>query len=430
MNYYDLEYSQAITYLFSKLPYFSRDGKKAIKYSLDKIMYLCDKAGNPQNNFHSIHIAGTNGKGSVSHSISAVFQANGYKTALYTSPHLTDFRERMRINGEMIPKEYVANFINKYHILIEEIKPSFFEITQVIAFSWFAESKVDIAVIETGLGGRLDSTNIIKPKLSVITNISFDHTDILGDTLEKIAEEKAGIIKPQTPVVIGRLQPDIHFVFERKSKEMDAKLYKSSDFHFSENVDFQLKGIYQKENIITIRAALKVLEDDCQYRFSKDKILYALSHVKELTGLRGRWDVLREKNPKIIADTGHNEDGIKHVVSQLNSEQFCKLRFIIGMMVDKKRDKIWKLLPKDAQYYFCRPNVPRGMNEIELMNEAKSNGLIGNCYSSCEEALRNAILDAGIDHLIFIGGSTFVVAELIESSLITEINEQHSKNTA
>lgn len=430
MNYYDLEYSQAITYLFSKLPYFSRDGKKAIKYSLDKIMYLCDKAGNPQNNFHSIHIAGTNGKGSVSHSISAVFQANGYKTALYTSPHLTDFRERMRINGEMIPKEYVANFINKYHILIEEIKPSFFEITQVIAFSWFAESKVDIAVIETGLGGRLDSTNIIKPKLSVITNISFDHTDILGDTLEKIAEEKAGIIKPQTPVVIGRLQPDIHFVFERKSKEMDAKLYKSSDFHFSENVDFQLKGIYQKENIITIRAALKVLEDDCQYRFSKDKILYALSHVKELTGLRGRWDVLREKNPKIIADTGHNEDGIKHVVSQLNSEQFCKLRFIIGMMVDKKRDKIWKLLPKDAQYYFCRPNVPRGMNEIELMNEAKSNGLIGNCYSSCEEALRNAILDAGIDDLIFIGGSTFVVAELIESSLITEINEQHSKNTA
>ncbi|MBX2985195.1 MAG: bifunctional folylpolyglutamate synthase/dihydrofolate synthase [Bacteroidia bacterium] len=418
MNNLEWEYQCTVEYLFSKLPFFSRDGQKALKYSLEKISLLMAEIGNPHEKFKSIHIAGTNGKGSVSHSLAAVLQANDYKTALYTSPHLTDFRERMRVNGQMIPKSFVVEFIQKHKELIEELHPSFFELSQAIAFSWFASQNIDVAVIETGLGGRLDSTNIIKPQLSVITNISFDHTDILGDTLEKIAIEKAGIIKPHTPVVIGRYQPDIHFVFENKAKSLESHLYKSGDFNMTENVDFQLKGIYQQENIRTIWAALQVLVNNCGYLFSIVKIKEALSHVKELTGLRGRWDILREDSPKIIADTGHNEDGIKQVVNQLNEEQFNKLHFVIGMMVDKKREKIWDLLPKDALYYFCRPNVPRGMDANELMQEGMSKGLQGACFASCHAALQSAINNANDYDLIFIGGSTFVVADLIESPLI------------
>jgi len=412
------EFNQTVEYLFSKLPIFSRDGSKALKYSLENITKLSAALENPHEHFKSVHIAGTNGKGSVSHSVAAVLQANGYKTGLYTSPHLTDFRERMRVDGVMASQEFVVNFVKQHKTMIEELRPSFFEITQVIAFSWFAEQKIDVAVIETGLGGRLDSTNIICPQLSVITNISFDHTDILGDTLEKIATEKAGIIKNRVPVVIGRYQPDIHFIFENKAKQTNSRLYLSKDIVKEEsNFEFQLKGNYQKENIKTILATIQILESDCGFEFKNENILYALTHVKELTGLRGRWDILGE-NPKIIADTGHNEDGLKFVVEQLMAERFSKLHFVIGMMQDKKRDKIWNILPLNATYYYCKPNVPRGLNEIELRKEGVEHGLNGNAYSSCHEALEQAIKMAANTDLIFIGGSTFVVAELIESPLL------------
>lgn len=414
----DVAFQQTLDYLFSRLPFFTRDGKKAIKNSLDNILILSEKLGNPHEKFKTIHVAGTNGKGSVSHSLAAVFQTHGFKTGLYTSPHLTDFRERMRVDGVMADKSFVVDFVQSNKALIEEVEPSFFEITQAMAFKWFELQKVDIAIIEVGLGGRLDSTNIITPQLSVITNISFDHQDMLGDTLTKIAVEKAGIIKQSVPVVIGRYQEDIHSVFEEKAKICGSQLYKATDFEQPSSIDFQLKGIYQTENIKTIVAALKVYEKHYGYAFEDKLTAKALSNVKELTGLRGRWDILKDSNPKIIADTGHNEDGLAHVAKQLSSEKFEKLHFIMGMVNDKTRTNLWAFFPKQAVYYFCKPNIPRGLDVLILQNEANQQGLIGSSYDSCHEALKKALENASPNDLIFIGGSTFVVAELIESPLL------------
>jgi len=312
----------------------------------------------------------------------------------------------------------VVDFVEKHKALIEEVEPSFFEITQAMAFKWFELQKVDIAIIEVGLGGRLDSTNIITPQLSVITNISYDHQDMLGDTLAKIAAEKAGIIKPSVPVVIGRFQEEIHSVFEEKSKMCNSQLFNASDFEKPALIDFQLKGIYQTENIRTIMAALAVYEKYYEFSFKPDLIAKALSQVKELTGLRGRWEILKEANPRIIADTGHNEDGLAHVTKQLSAEIFDKLHFVMGMVNDKTRNNLWSYFPKQAEYYFCKPNIPRGLEASVLQQEANHNGLIGNSYNSCHNALKKALENAGSNDLIFIGASTFVVAELIESPLL------------
>jgi dihydrofolate synthase/folylpolyglutamate synthase len=406
-------YEQTLDFLYGKLPYFSRDGKKALKLSLDNSLQLSEKTGNPHLKFPSIHVGGTNGKGSVSHSLASVFQHSHYKTGLYTSPHLVDFRERIRINGKMIPKEKVIAYVEEFEPWMDSIQASFFEITQAIAFKWFAEQHVDIAIIEVGLGGRLDSTNIINPTLSIITNISYDHQDMLGDTLEAIAKEKAGIIKPNIPVLIGRRQIETEAVFIEKAKSTQSPLYFAEDIHFHDTLYFELSGIYQKENLQTLRAAFQILSNHCAYELPAEAIQKGLETVGKTTGLRGRWETLQPKNPKIIADTGHNEEGLYFVNKQLQAEQYENLHIVMGMVSDKTRDKLWNFFPKEATYYFCKPAIPRGLDPVTLQLEAKDYGLNGNVYSSCSEAFRAATEKAGEKDLIFIGASTFVVAEIL-----------------
>lgn len=406
-------FEQTLAYLYEKLPFFSRDGKKAIKNSLDNSLFLSELSGNPHQQFKSIHVGGTNGKGSVSHSLASVFQHHSFKTALYTSPHLIDFRERMRINGKMIPKHKVVEWVETYEPWIEKVKPSFFEITQAIAFSWFAEEKVDIAVIEVGMGGRLDSTNIITPLLSVITNISYDHQDMLGETLPEIASEKAGIIKANVPVIIGRKQTETAPVFIQKATSVNSTLYFASDFEFTTDIPFELKGLYQKENLQTIRSACKVLQEKLGFKLEEKTTRAALASVCKTTGLRGRWEVLQAKGPKIIADTGHNEEGLYFVSQQLQSENYQQLHIVMGMVADKNRERLWQFFPKNAQYYFSKPNIPRGLDLEILYAEATKNGLKGSCYESCEAAFEAAKNKSQSNDLIFVGGSTFVVAEIL-----------------
>ncbi|NCB67907.1 MAG: bifunctional folylpolyglutamate synthase/dihydrofolate synthase [Bacteroidia bacterium] len=421
-------YSEALQYLYDRLPVFHHIGGAAYKPGLDNTIKLLNAFDNPQQKFKCIHIAGTNGKGSVSNMLSAVFQSAGYKTGLYTSPHLVDFGERIRVDGQMIAQNYVIEFVKKHQSVFDEIQPSFFEATMAMAFCYFADKQVDIAIIETGLGGRLDSTNIVIPLLSVITNISFDHVAFLGDTLEKIAFEKAGIIKTGIPVIVGEWLPETKPVFEKTASEKNAPIYfaeETFDKYYIENQKFviessigkivsDLSGKYQLRNLSTVLKSLEVFRANYSNDFTIDnkKILHGLENVCTLTGLQGRWQTLQSK-PKVITDTGHNEAGIAFVCEQLQQQNFETLRIVIGFANDKDISKILKLLPANAKYYFTQANVQRAMEADKLAEKALSVGLNGAYHNSVKESVKAAINEAAPEDLIFIGGSNFVVGEAI-----------------
>ena len=424
----NIKYEEAIQYLYNRLPVFHHVGGAAYKPGLDNTINLMNALGNPHRRFRTIHIAGTNGKGSVSHILAAVLQSVGYKVGLYTSPHLVDFGERIRINGDMIEQQYVVDFVENNKNLFEEIQPSFFEVSMAMAFNYFADCEVYIAVIEVGLGGRLDSTNIIQPELSVITNISFDHVGFLGDTLEKIAFEKAGIIKANTPVVIGEVTPETKSVFEIKAKQENAPiLYAENQLSVifkeyynqkmivesSDNKRYtvDLFGLYQLKNIATTLTAIEQL-NKLNFKVSDEHVAVGLENTCELTGLEGRWQKLQQ-NPLVIADTGHNVAGIQYVVEQLKLQNYKTLRIIIGMVNDKDISAVLALLPKEAIYYFTQASIERALPAELLQIQAKSTGLSGNAYLSVEEAIKSAITDSETDDMLFIGGSNFIVGEAL-----------------
>lgn len=406
-----MTYPQILSYLFSQLAEYQRVGAQAYKPGLDNTISICKLLGNPENKFKSVHVAGTNGKGSVSHMLASVLQNAGYKVGLYTSPHLKDFRERIKINGEMIPKKYVEGFVKRYKNDFEKIKPSFFEWTTGLAFDYFAKEKVDIAIIETGLGGRLDSTNVITPLLSIITNISYDHQNLLGNTLEKITYEKAGIIKKNGIVIIGEKQQETKKVFEIKSKEMNTLLLYAEDFTNAKGIVCGLKGDYQKKNILTVLLASEMLHP-FGFEIANKAVAQGLKDVIKLTGLRGRWDFLSQK-PLIVADIAHNEAGIKEVFKQVKQTPHKKLHIVFGTVNDKDIRKILSLLPKKATYYFSKADIPRALDEKILSEEAKKFGLKGETYSSVKQALNSAKKNSSVKDFILITGSAFVVAEII-----------------
>ena len=398
-----MNYKDSLKYLFSQLPMYQRTGAAAYKKDIGNIIEACNFLDNPHKKFKSIHIAGTNGKGSTAHLISSILQEAGFKTGLYTSPHLKDFRERIKINGVKISENDVISFVTTNKKNFEKINMSFFEYTVALAFDHFAKEKVDIAIIETGLGGRLDSTNIISPEISVITNIGYDHMNLLGNTLEQIAIEKAGIVKEKTPVLIGRKQIETETVFEEKASQKNTSV-----FYAKQNeVKFNVPN-YQKENINTCISAIKILD----WKISNQEINDGIKNVNQNTGLRGRWETL-SKNPKIICDTGHNVDGISNIINQLKQIKFNKLHIVFGTVNDKKINDILNLLPKDAKYYFCKAKIDRALNADKLKSIANEYKLIGESFESVEKALLNAKNNAKKEDLIFIGGSTFVVAEVI-----------------
>ncbi|MCD4793359.1 MAG: bifunctional folylpolyglutamate synthase/dihydrofolate synthase [Bacteroidales bacterium] len=428
-----MNYQETIEWLFSRLPMFQRQGKIAYKKDMSNITALCKLNDNPQNKFKSIHIAGTNGKGSVSHILSSVLQTAGYKTGLYTSPHLKDFRERIRINGKMISEESVINFVKRFMPDFIKIKPSFFEMSVAMAFDHFAENKVDFAIIEVGLGGRLDSTNIITPILSVITNISIDHTQFLGNTTEEIAQEKAGIIKPNIPVVIGEKDEKTSDIFIKKAKKNDSDIYfADSEYNIDcsllntdykqvfnvrknhqlifKNLTTDLIGLYQKKNIITSLKIIDFLSE--KYSISEDNIYSGLLNVHNNTGFAGRWHILGY-NPLIVADTGHNIAGINEILNQLKTTAYKQLHFIFGTVNDKDIDTILNLLPRTAVYYFTQANIPRALDETELQCKAKKFQLYGETYSTVNQAIKKAKEQANSSDMILICGSTFIVAEII-----------------
>jgi dihydrofolate synthase/folylpolyglutamate synthase len=434
---------------------YHRIGAEAYRADLDNTIKLCELLGNPQNHFRSVHVAGTNGKGSVCHMLASILQEKGLKVGLYTSPHLKDFRERIRVNGIMIPKRYVTGFVKEHKAEFEKLQLSFFEMTVGLAFGYFSEEKVDIAIVEVGLGGRLDSTNIITPVLSVITNISYDHMQFLGDTLEKIAAEKAGIIKSGVPVIIGETQEGIRDIFIRKAessgseiifadscfsvsglpsspqRRKDAKnlsafapsrlspatnpvqtleVYQNNAILFKK-LESPLLGNYQLKNITTVLSACQILKR-AGIRINKSQIRRGITNVIRNTGFSGRWQILAKK-PLIICDTGHNEAGIREVLAQIRQMLYKKLHFVFGVVNDKQIDNMIELLPKDAIYYFCKANIPRGLSQDELKKQANALGFTGNAYPSVKTALRAAKKNASAEDLIFIGGSTFVVAEVV-----------------
>ena len=395
--------------MFQQLPMYQRIGADAFKKDLSNTIKFAKVLGNPQDQFKSIHVAGTNGKGSTSHMLASVLQEAGYKVGLYTSPHLKDFRERIKINGKEIPEEDVVNFINQNRTFLEARKLSFFEMTVGLAFHHFASETVDVAVIEVGLGGRLDSTNIITPVLSVITNIGLDHTQILGNTLEEIAFEKAGIIKTNVPVVIGEKQPETTRVFQEVAENRKAEIYFASEIQ-SEEYESDLKGAYQKYNLKTVGASLQKLKE--HFQISEENIRQGLNKVRENTGLMGRWDVLQE-HPKVICDTAHNAEGLKYALGHLLREEFEKLHLVIGVVNDKDLTKILPLFPSFANYYYCKPDVPRGMDAGNLQAAGREFGLTGEAYSSVSEAYKTALKAASERDVIYVGGSTFTVAEII-----------------
>jgi dihydrofolate synthase/folylpolyglutamate synthase len=425
-------YKETIDYLFTRLPMFSRIGAAAIKKDLHNTIALCEALGNPHTKFKSIHIAGTNGKGSVSHMLAAILQTAGYKTGLYTSPHLHDFRERIKVNGEMVSEAFVIDFTQRIQPQIEQLEPSFFEITVAMAFEYFAEQQVDIAVIETGLGGRLDSTNIITPELSVITNIGWDHMNLLGDSLDKIAFEKAGIIKKNIPVVIGETIPETEIVFLQKAKEQQATLFFANNHFTTEEIlmqnhklqvivknkttgkplsyELDLPGLYQTKNLCTVLAAVEQLQQQ-GWNISQEQVQTALSHTKQINGLHGRWEVLQQ-HPSVVLDVGHNEDGIKQIVKQLQYYSFQQLHIIIGMVKDKEIEKVLALLPADAVYYFTKAQIPRALDEVILQAKALQFGLKGATYLNVNDALTKAKQCASADDLILVCGSVFLVGEV------------------
>ncbi|MFN5621673.1 MAG: bifunctional folylpolyglutamate synthase/dihydrofolate synthase [Flavobacteriales bacterium] len=406
-----MTYSQTLDYLYSQLPMFHRVGPAAYKPGLDNTWALLELVGNPHEELKTVHIAGTNGKGSTSHMIASALQLAGYKTGLYTSPHLKDFRERIRINGVMIPEGEVVTFVERYHEAWQVIQPSFFEITVALCFWYFKREGVDIAVIETGLGGRLDSTNVIVPEVSVITNIGYDHMNLLGDTIEKIAAEKAGIIKNGTPVVLGAMREEARLVMEETAKRMNAPLLDSSLLSHRAIPISALKGLYQNENRATAFLALKTL-NVLGWRLTENHIAEGFERVVELTGLLGRWQQLKE-HPLVIADVAHNEDGIHAVLEQIKQTPHQHLHFVLGLVGDKDVTRVLKMLPQYATYYFCKADIPRGLDAQLLQDQAMNFQLTGSAYLSVRQAYEAACGAAVEDDLVFIGGSVFTVAEVL-----------------
>jgi dihydrofolate synthase / folylpolyglutamate synthase len=429
-----MTYQECLDYLYQQLPMFQRIGNLAFKKSLDNIIALCDALGQPQYRFKSIHVAGTNGKGSSSHMLAAVLQSAGYKTGLYTSPHLKSFTERVRINGVELPKDYLVQFVQENKGLFEQVQPSFFEMTVALAFKYFADEQVDIAVIEVGLGGRLDSTNIISPEVSLITNIGYDHQSLLGNTLEEIAGEKAGIIKAGIPAVVSTKQTAIAHVFEQKAQLEHAPLYFATDHVQVEpkantlegqvydvyqdgklwlaSLEADLAGIYQQYNLPGVLQTLLLLNDS-GYAIPDAAIREGIAQTKSITGLKGRWQVLSH-HPLTICDTGHNVDGVKQILAQLNALNPNHIHLVFGAVNDKDVTTILELLPKSYTYYFCQAQIPRALPVDELYEKAQALGLMGNAYETVAEAIAAAKGNAEPDDVIFIGGSTFVVAEIEE----------------
>ena len=395
--------------MFAQLPMYQRQGKTAFKKDLTNILALSKHLNFPEKKFNSVHIAGTNGKGSTSHMIASVLQEAGYKVGLYTSPHLKDFRERIRINGKPIYKKDVIQFIDKNRLFLEMQKVSFFEMTVGMALDYFAEQEVDFAVIEVGLGGRLDSTNIVTPQVSVITNIGFDHTQFLGETLEEIAYEKAGIIKFEVPVVIGEKNNKTTPVFVKIANKKKANIYFAEEL-ILDNYKTDLLGNYQKMNVKTAVQTLLILQQN-GFHIKEEDIRKGLENIVKNTELKGRWQIL-QFNPKVICDTAHNKEGLSIVMDQLQKENYKNLHIVLGVVDDKDLNTILPLFPKNAIYYFCKPNIPRGLDENALMREAKKYNLSGDSYNSTNEAFNASLSNAENEDLVFIGGSTFVVAEL------------------
>jgi len=435
-----MRYQETIDYLYTRLPMFSRIGAAAIKPNLDNTIAICKFLGHPEKKIKTIHIAGTNGKGSTSHMLASIFQEAGYKTGLYTSPHLYDFRERIKVNGQMCSQDFVINFTNKIKPCIEKIEPSFFEITVGMAFDYFVQEKVDIAIIETGLGGRLDSTNVIEPELSIITNIGFDHMALLGNTLEAIASEKAGIIKNATPVVIGALDPATKKVFEDKANQENAAIYFAENFiefkSFQNNwqnalfefnqplihlldaplfpknftIECDLPAKYQAKNLKAVLVATQLLST-MGWKLTAGKVMKALSQIKKNNGLMGRWECIQD-SPRVILDVAHNEHGVHALLEQLASLQYPQLHIVTGMVKDKDVQSVLKLLPKNALYYFTQSHIPRALPVNELADQSAVIGLNGHSYEDVNLALKDAIKNANHNDLILVIGSVFLVAEV------------------
>ena len=425
-----MNYQETLTYLYNSAPLFQHIGKDAYKEGLSNTYKLDEYFGHPHHKFHTIHVAGTNGKGSCSHTLAAILQSAGYKTGLYTSPHLIDFRERIRVNGQPISQEFVIDFVAQHRSFFEPLHPSFFELTTAMAFLYFAQEKVDVAVVEVGLGGRLDCTNIIHPDLCIITNISFDHTQFLGDTLAKIAMEKAGIIKPHIPIVIGETTPEtkpvflqkaiqesapIHFaeeerfVLQSEHNEDGSSLYQTTNYS---NLKSELGGFYQEKNTNTLLSALQCLQET-GYHINENHIRQGFANVCKMTGLMGRWQYL-EKNPTIICDTGHNVGGITYVTKQLTKQKYNQLHIVIGMVNDKDISGVLSLLPQSAHYYFTQASVQRALPSDKIKELAHTYGLQGEAYPDVKTALAAAKSHATPQDLIFVGGSNFIVADLLK----------------
>ena len=403
-----MTYRETIDWMFAQLPMYQQKGKSAYNAKLDNILFFAKHLGHPEEKFKSIHVGGTNGKGSSSHMLASILQQAGYKTGLYTSPHLKDFRERIRLNGKPVSEAFVVEFIQRNQSFFKQHRLSFFEMTVGMAFTYFAEQNVDIAIVEVGLGGRLDSTNIINPEVSLITNIGLDHVDILGDTLAKIAFEKGGIIKENTPVVIGEYQKDTAETFEAMANSKNAALTYAEKEVIKE-YRTSLLGNYQSKNVKGVIAVLKELQG---FRVTENHIVEGLRNVAQNTGLMGRWQILGNR-PLVVCDTAHNSEGLSLVMQQILRQQYDRLHIVLGFVKDKNLDIILPLFPKNADYYFCRPNIPRGLDAQLLEAEAKAFGLQGKCFASVSAAYEIALQNAAIADFIFIGGSTFTVAEVV-----------------
>ena len=406
-----MNYQETVNWMFNQLPIYQLQGASAYKKDLTNTILLADYLGNPERDILCIHVAGTNGKGSTSHLLASVLQEAGYKVGLYTSPHLKDFRERIKINGSEISESFVCEFIQKHKKFFESNELSFFEMTVGLAFQYFKKEKVDIAIIEVGMGGRLDSTNIISPLLSVITNIGLDHTQFLGTTLESIAGEKAGIIKPNIPVVIGEYTPKTKPVFLAKAKENNSEILFASD-NFKETFPSELKGDYQTHNKRTVLQTIQVLNAQNKFKVSDENCKKGFLNVVKNTGLNGRWQQLNEF-PKVICDTAHNKNGLEIVLNQVKKEEFDTLHFVLGVVNDKDLEEILPLFPKKANYYFCKPNIPRGLDPNILQEKASEFHLKGEVFNSVSEAYTKVMQIATKSDFVYIGGSTFVVAEVL-----------------
>lgn len=427
-----MNYKETLEFLFRALPMFSKIGESAYKKDLTNTLKLCEFIGNPQNKIKTIHVAGTNGKGSTSHMLAAILQTAGYKTGLYTSPHLKDFRERIKVDGLMCDEAFVIDFTERIQPMIQEIKPSFFEITVAMAFEYFAIQAVDIAIIEVGLGGRLDSTNIISPELSIITNIGWDHMNLLGNSIEEIAFEKAGIIKSNTPIVIGEYNSITKPIFETKARNENAPIHWASeekwvsDFSIhahhinitvaekrnDERIEYQLDlpGYYQTKNLLAVLSAVEIL-NEINWHISLIHVQKALMSVKKLTGLHGRWEVLQE-HPLLVLDVAHNEDGIKQIIRQIEIVGAQEVHIVLGMVKDKEIERVLNILPKNAHYYFTKAPIPRALDENILLAEAEKKGLHGKCFPLINEAVQNALQHAKKEDLVLVCGSVFVVGEV------------------